>query len=126
TLSFWCHDEAETGQLMSRLTVDIEAVRNFMPLGLLRGLVALVTFSAVTVILFRLDWHLAMVTLICLPILVLLSVQVGRRLRPIWSGEQNETGELGTQMKESLRGRHDVKAFDRKHIEIAKNQAKIR
>src|SRR5204863_2965658 len=98
TLSFSFHDESETGQLMSRLTVDIEAVRNFIPLGLLRGLLALVTFGAVTVILFRLDWHLAMVILICLPILVLLSVQVGRRLRSIWSGVQNVTGELGTVM----------------------------
>jgi len=44
-LSFSFHDEAETGQLMSRLTVDIEAVRNFIPLGLLRALVALVTFG---------------------------------------------------------------------------------
>ena len=118
TLSFSFHDEAETGQLMSRLTVDIEAVRNFIPLGLLRGLVALVTFSAVTVILFRLDWHLAMVTLICLPILVLLSVQVGRRLRPIWSGVQNETGALGTVMQESLSGMRVVKAFAREDYEL--------
>ena len=35
---------------MSRLTVDIEAVRNFIPLGLLRALVAVVTFGAITVI----------------------------------------------------------------------------
>jgi len=126
TLSFSFHDEAETGQLMSRLTVDIEAVRNFIPLGLLRGLVALVTFSAVTVILFRLDWHLAMVTLICLPILVLLSVQVGRRLRPIWSGVQNETGALGTVMQESLSGMRVVKAFAREDFEIAKYEAKNR
>ncbi len=126
TLSFSFHDEAETGQLMSRLTVDIEAVRNFIPLGLLRGLVALVTFSAVTVILFRLDWHLALVTLICLPILVLLSVQVGRRLRPIWSGVQNETGALGTVMQESLSGMRVVKAFAREEFEIAKYEAKNR
>src|SRR5947207_2104926 len=126
TLSFSFHDEAETGQLMSRLTVDIEAVRNFIPLGLLRGLVALVTFSAVTVILFRLDWHLAMVTLICLPILILLSVQVGRRLRPIWSGVQNETGALGTVMQESLSGMRVVKAFAREDFEIAKYEAKNR
>src|SRR5947209_13960264 len=126
TLSFSFHDEAETGQLMSRLTVDIEAVRNFIPLGLLRGLVALVTFSAVTVILFRLDWHLAMVTLICLPILILLSVQVGRRLRPRWSVEENGAGALGTVMQESLSGMRVVKAFAREDFEIAKYEAKNR
>jgi ABC-type multidrug transport system fused ATPase/permease subunit len=126
TLSFSFHDEAETGQLMSRLTVDIEAVRNFIPLGLLRGLLALVTFGAVTIILFRLDWHLALITMICVPILILLSVQVGRRLRPIWLDVQNETGALGTVMQESLSGMRVVKAFAREDFEIAKYETKNR
>src|SRR5438552_1373989 len=84
TLSFSFHDEAETGQLMSRLTVDIEAVRNFIPMGLLRGLLALVTFGAVTMILFRLYCLLALVTMISVPILTLLPFQLLARLRPIW------------------------------------------
>ncbi|MDQ6644025.1 MAG: ABC transporter ATP-binding protein/permease, partial [Chloroflexota bacterium] len=126
TLSFSFHDEAETGQLMSRLTVDIEAVRNFIPLGLLRGLLALVTFGAVTIILFRLDWHLALITMICVPLLILLSVQVGRRLRPIWLDVQNETGALGTVMQESLSGMRVVKAFAREDFEIAKYETKNR
>jgi ABC-type multidrug transport system fused ATPase/permease subunit len=120
SLSFSFHDEAETGQLMSRLTVDIEAVRNFIPLGLLRALVAIVTFGAITVILFRLDWHLALVTLICVPILSLLSIQVARRLRPLWLSVQNENGALGTIMQESLSGMRVVKAFAREEFEIAK------
>jgi ABC-type multidrug transport system fused ATPase/permease subunit len=126
TLSFSFHDEAETGQLMSRLTVDIEAVRNFIPLGLLRALLAFVTFGAISIILFRLDWHLALVTMICVPILILLSIQVARRLRPIWLAVQNETGALGTIMQESLSGVRVVKAFAREDFEIAKFDAKNR
>lgn len=126
TLSFSFHDEAETGQLMSRLTVDIEAVRNFIPLGLLRALLAFVTFGAISIILFRLDWHLALVTMICVPILMLLSIQVARRLRPIWLDVQNETGALGTIMQESLSGVRVVKAFAREDFEIAKFDAKNR
>ena len=125
-LSFSFHDEAETGQLMSRLTVDIEAVRNFIPLGLLRALLACVTFGAVSAILFRLDWHLALVTMICVPILILLTVQVARRLRPMWQSVQNETGALGTVMQESLSGVRVVKAFAREEFEIAKFDAKNR
>ncbi len=125
-LSFSFHDEAETGQLMSRLTVDIEAVRNFIPLGLLRALLAFVTFGAVSIILFRLDWHLALVTMICVPILILLTVQVARRLRPMWQSVQNETGALGTVMQESLSGVRVVKAFAREEFEIAKFDAKNR
>ena len=125
-LSFSFHDEAETGQLMSRLTVDIEAVRNFIPLGLLRALLAFMTFGAVSIILFRLDWHLALVTMICVPILILLAVQVARRLRPMWQSVQNETGALGTVMQESLSGVRVVKAFAREEFEIAKFDAKNR
>lgn len=126
TLSFSFHDEAETGQLMSRLTVDIEAVRNFIPLGLLRAILACVYFGAITVILFRLDWNLAVVTMICVPILILLSIQVARRLRPLWLRVQNETGALGTVMQESLSGVRVVKAFAREQFEIAKFDAKNR
>jgi ABC-type multidrug transport system fused ATPase/permease subunit len=126
TLSFSFHDEAETGQLMSRMTVDIEAVRNFIPLGLLRAILALVYFGAITVILFRLDWGLALVTMICVPILILLSIQVAKRLRPMLLQVQNENGELGTVMQESLSGVRVVKAFAREAFEIAKFDAKNR
>jgi ATP-binding cassette subfamily B protein len=126
TLSFSFHDEAETGQLMSRLTVDIEAVRNFIPLGLLRAILALLYFGAITVILFRLDWHLTLITMLCVPILILLSIQVAYRLRPLWFSVQNETGALGTVMQESLSGVRVVKAFAREEFEIAKFDGKNR
>ena len=126
TLSFSFHDESETGQLMSRLTVDIEAVRNFIPLGLLRAVVAVVYFSAVSAILFWLDWRLALVTMISVPILIFLSIQVARRLRPTWLRVQNEMGALGTIMQESLSGVRVVKAFAREKFEIAKYDKKNR
>ncbi|MGH2507069.1 MAG: ABC transporter ATP-binding protein, partial [Ktedonobacteraceae bacterium] len=125
-LDFSFHDESETGQLMSRLTVDIEAVRNFIPLGLIRGLLALVYFSAITVILFVLDWQLALVTLLCVPVLITLSVQVARLLRPLWQRVQNETGALGTIMQENLSGMRVVKAFAREDFETEKFGVKNR
>lgn len=125
-LSFSFHDESETGQLMSRLTVDIEAVRNFIPMGLLRALTAAATFAAITVILFRLDWHLALVTMICAPIIALLSIQVAKHLRPLWLDVQNETGALGTIMQESLSGMRVVKSFTREPFEAKKFDDKNR
>jgi ABC-type multidrug transport system fused ATPase/permease subunit len=123
-LSFSFHDESETGQLMSRMTVDIEAVRNFIVLGLTRAVLALVTFGTVTIILLRLDWQLALVTLICVPILAVLSMTVARRLHPLWTSVQQETGTLGSIMQESLAGVRVVKAFAREEHEIAKFDAK--
>jgi ATP-binding cassette subfamily B protein len=125
-LSFSFHDESETGQLMSRMTADIEAIRNFIPFGLLRGATALATFVAVTIVLFTQDWRLALVTLISVPILLVLSRQVMKHLRPLWQTVQNEIGVLGTIMQESLSGMRVVKSFAREEFEIEKFDTKNR
>ncbi len=119
-LSFSFHDEAETGNLMSRMTVDIEAVRNFYILAFLRAIIAVATFGAVTVILLVLDWQLALVTLISVPILLFLSNHVAHRLRPLWAAVQSGSGDLGTIMQESLSGVRVVKSFAREDFEIDK------
>jgi ABC-type multidrug transport system fused ATPase/permease subunit len=119
-LSFSFHDDAETGQLMSRLTADIEAVRNSLPLGFLRVVVVVVTFGSVSIILGVLDWQLALITLLSVPVLVVLGTNVARRLRPLWAGVQNETGALSTVMQESLNGRRVVMSFAREPYEIDK------
>ncbi|GHO85164.1 ABC transporter ATP-binding protein [Dictyobacter formicarum] len=119
-LSFSFHDDSETGQLMSRMTADIEAVRNFFPMGLMRALVAVATFASVTVLLLRLDVYLALITLISVPIMLILSAQVVKRLRPLWLSVQNGVGDLSTIMQESLSGVRVVKSFAREEFEIEK------
>ncbi len=121
-LSFDFHDQSETGQLMSRMTADIEGVRTSIPNGFLRVIVAVLTFGAVVVILAKLDLPLTLVTLVSVPILLLLSYQVARRLGPMWRGVQAETGELSTVMQESLSGRRVVLSFAREEFEIDKFQ----
>ncbi len=125
-LSFSFHDESETGQLMARMTVDIEAVRNAFPLGFLRASVAILYFASVSIILAVLDLPLALITLLSVPILILLGIQVARRLRPMWDGAQQETGELSTVMQESLSGRRVVLSFVREVYEMKKFEAKNR
>jgi ABC-type multidrug transport system fused ATPase/permease subunit len=125
-LSFSFHDESETGQLMSRMTVDIESVRNAFPLGFLRAIVAVLYFGAVSIILAILDLPLALIILLAVPILIFLSIQVARRLRPMWDSAQQETGALSTVMQESLSGRRVVLSFVREAFEIEKFEAKNR
>lgn len=125
-LDFAYYDAAETGQLMSRMTVDIEGVRNFIVLGLLRAAVTIATFGAISVILFRLEWHLALVTLTAVPLLTVLALAVARRLRPLWYSVQQENGALGAVMQESLAGVRVVKAFAREEFEIEKFDRKNR
>ncbi len=123
-LSFSYHDENETGQLMSRMTVDIEAVRNAFPYGFLRVIIAVLTFGSIAVILAVLDLPLALIILLSVPVLMLLSVQVVRRLRPLWDSAQLETGSLSTILQESLSGRRVVLSFVREAYEIQKFQTK--
>jgi ATP-binding cassette subfamily B protein len=125
-LSFSFHDESETGQLMSRMTVDIESVRNAFPLGFLRAILAVLYFGAVSIILAVLDLPLALITLLSVPILIVLAIQVARRLRPMWDGAQQGAGELSTVMQESLSGRRVVLSFVREAYEITKFEAKNR
>src|SRR5947207_1533393 len=120
SLSFSFHDDSETGQLMSRASADVEAVRNFFPFGLFRAITAIVTFGAVAILLLRLDIYLALVTLISVPIILVISVLVIRRLRPIWLRVQDGVGELSTIMQESLAGVRVVKSFAREEFEINK------
>jgi ABC-type multidrug transport system fused ATPase/permease subunit len=119
-LSFSFHDDSETGQLMSRMTIDIEAVRNFFPLALLRAALAVVTFVAVAGYLWSLDALLALVTLTSVPLLLLLSIQVAQQLRPLWFNVQNENGALSTVMQENLSGVRVVKSFAREDFEMEK------
>jgi ABC-type multidrug transport system fused ATPase/permease subunit len=123
-LSFSYHDENETGQLMSRMTVDIEAVRNAFPFGFLRVIIAVLTFGSIAVILALLDLPLALIILLSVPVLMLLAVQVIRRLRPLWDSAQQETGSLSTIVQESLSGRRVVLSFVREAFEIQKFEAK--
>jgi ATP-binding cassette subfamily B protein len=120
SLSFSFHDDSETGQLMSRMTADIEAVRNFIPMGLIRGIVAIAMFVPILVLLFQLNVWLALITFISVPIMLILSANVVKRLRPLWIGVQNGVGELSTVMQESLTGVRVVKSFAREDFEIAK------
>jgi ATP-binding cassette subfamily B protein len=110
-LSFAYYDKAQTGQLMSRATVDVEAVRMFFGMGLLGITQTLILFAAITLILITLDWKLALMSLSFMPIIAWRTIDVGRRLAPIWLKIQQVIASLGTTLQESLTGARVVKAF---------------
>ncbi len=78
------------------------------------------TFVPVAVILALLDLPLALLILLSVPVLMILSVQVVKRLRPLWDRAQQETGSLSTILQESLSGRRVVLSFARENYEIEK------
>ncbi len=110
-LSFAYHDKAQTGQLMSRATVDVEAVRMFFGMGLLGIPQTFILFIATAVILIMMDWKLALMSLAFMPGIAWRAIVVSRRLAPIWLKVQQVIATLGTTLQESLAGVRVVKAF---------------
>jgi len=116
-LSFAYYDKAQTGQLMSRATVDIEAVRMFLSEGLLNVIQTVLMIAGIAYLLIAMDWSLALITLAFLPVIAWRAAVVSSRLRPTWLKVQQLIAALGVTLQESLAGIRVVKAFSRQREE---------
>ena len=116
-LSFAYFDKAQTGQLMSRATVDIEAVRTFIAMGLLQIFQTLFLAVGISYLLISLDWRLALMTLAFVPLMAYRAVVTSRHLRPVWLKVQQLIASLGTTLQESLTGVRIVKSFAQEKAE---------
>ena len=123
-LSFAFHDKEHTGNLMSKATSDVEAVRRYVNLGLVRSLEVVVRAVAVTSILVFLDWKLALISLVFMPFVLVRSTMVMGRLRVMWMHVQEVMGQLVTILQENLVGIHVVKAFASEDYEKKKYDQK--
>src|SRR5712692_6589313 len=113
--SFAYHDRAQTGELMSRATADVEAVRLFFQFGWPTGLSVALTGTGTMVAMAWLDWRLAGLTLVSLPFFLGVIVGIGRLLRAVQLRVQEKTAALTVILQESLTGIRVVKAFAREH-----------
>lgn len=123
-LSFAYHDKEHTGNLMSKATSDVEAVRRYINLGLIRSLEVVVRAVAVTSILVFLNWELTLISLAFVPFVLVRSTLVMGRLRAMWTRVQETMGQLVTVLQENLVGIHVVKAFASEEYEKKKYQRK--
>jgi len=120
SLSFAYFDKAQTGQLMSRATVDIEATRIFISMGLLQILQTTFLTVGISWLLISLDWRLALMTLAFVPLMAYRAVTTSNRLRPVWLKVQQLIASLGTTLQESLTGIRIVKSFAQEKAEDKK------
>ncbi|MBI4295704.1 MAG: ABC transporter ATP-binding protein [Chloroflexi bacterium] len=119
-LSFAYHDKSQTGELMSRATADVEAVRMFFGRGMLGIAQILVLFFAISYILISMNWQLALLTLLFMPLIGIRTITVSLRLQGIWLRVQQLRGVMGTTLEENLTGVRVVKAFSRQSAESKK------
>ena len=123
-VSFAFHDKEHTGDLMSRATADVEAMRRFVNLGMIRSLDVVIRILAIPIILFVVHWQLALVSMIFVPAIILRSSFVMRALRRKWLHVQEVMGQSVTVLQENLAGMHVVKAFASEDYERSKYNRK--
>jgi ABC-type multidrug transport system fused ATPase/permease subunit len=119
-LSFGFYDRHQTGQLMSRATVDLQGVRFFLGYGLIFLFQNVLTVVFVTVVLFAYQWELAFVALAITPVLVVLAYRYSHVTHPTLRDIQQKLADVATVAEENIVGVHVVKAFAQEPSEADK------
>jgi ATP-binding cassette subfamily B protein len=110
-LSFGFYDRSQTGQLMSRATIDLQSVRFFLGYGLVFFAQHVVTVVVVTLALFVYEWRLALVALAITPAIVYTAARYSRVSHPVLRDVQQKIADVATVAEESIVGVHVVKSF---------------
>ncbi|OMF15162.1 multidrug ABC transporter ATP-binding protein [Paenibacillus amylolyticus] len=119
-LSFRYYDTAKTGDLMSRLTGDLEAIRNFIGFGFAQilNMVLMVVFGAIMMM--TMSWQLTLFTLICIPLLAFVALRFESKIHPAFQEMRLALSSLTTAVQENITGVRTVKSFAREPYEVEK------
>jgi ATP-binding cassette subfamily B protein len=119
-LSFGFYDRHQTGQLMSRATIDLQTVRFFLGYGTIFFFQHVITLVGVTAVLFVYDWRLALIGLAITPILILLAYRYSHISHPVLRDVQQKMADVATVAEENIVGVHVVKSFAQEDSEQEK------
>ena len=122
-LSFF--DSQQTGQLMSRATVDLQAVRFFLGYGLVFIVQSILTILLAAVAMMLLDPGLALLALAPVPFVVVVAWRYGMRSRPALQEVQQRIAELTADVEENVSGVRVVKAFAAEERQLARFERSV-
>jgi ATP-binding cassette subfamily B protein len=117
-LSFSFHDQAQTGDLLTRSMSDVEQLKNFMGRGVLMIFNLLLLVLGVTVALLGMNWKLALLSLVMLPLLWWRAASYSRAIRPMFRAIQDQVAKVATMIQDNAAGARVVKAFGHERQEI--------
>jgi len=117
------HDEWQSGQLLSRITTDLPAIRRFAGFGTIFFVTNVVTFVAVIGLLIRLNWWLGLLTGGVFAPVVVLCTRFERRYRVLSRRVQDQQGDLATYVEEAATGIRVLKALGRRDEAAARHGA---
>lgn len=119
-LSFGFHDQAQTGQLMSRCTEDVSSLSRFLGQGLVELLNVVLLLGGIGALLLHSDARLAWIGLAPLCLLAAVTIRMGRVIGPRFLDVDVALGDLSATLQENLSGAQVVRAFARERFEKEK------
>jgi ATP-binding cassette subfamily B protein len=117
-LSLAYHDQKRTGDLVSRVTVDINAVQSFIASGLLGILIDCLTIAGIIAVMALTNWRFTLVSLSVVPVLFLVIYTYTRRIKQASREVRKKEGEIASVVSEVLSSIRVVKAFAREGYEL--------
>jgi len=115
--SFTFYDKMPTGQLMSRVTSDVDLLRGFLGWGFPQFISILAMFVGVFIITCSMSWKLTLLSLSTTPIIFLVAYRFSSKIRPIFAEGQQKLGFINEVLQENLTGVKVVRAFAKENIE---------
>jgi len=119
-LPFSYHDRTRTGQLISRMTSDVDQVARFFGFGLSNLVSMALTLIGASFMLFHMNWQLALMGIMLMPPMVLTAIKGSSTLGPRFYSIRQQFGRITAQLQENFSGVRVVKAFAREEYEIKK------
>ena len=122
--SFAFHDKHHTGNLMSRAITDVENIRMFINMGLVRAPYFIALFIIVAATLISMNWKLGLLSASFMPIVAIYTSAIRLRMRALWLLVQEKMAELSIILQENFSGQRVVKAFASENHEADKFEIK--
>ncbi len=116
-LSLSYHDQAQTGDLISRVTSDVDAIQTFVTSGLLSALINTLTLAGMVGVMFYMDWRFTLIALSVAPLLFAVVFHYTRRIRKASREVRKKEGQIVSIIQEALSSIRVVKAFSREDYE---------
>ncbi|TLS53163.1 ABC transporter ATP-binding protein [Paenibacillus antri] len=119
-LSFQYYDKARTGDLMSRLTGDLDGIRQFIGFGFPQFLNVFLMVGFGSIMMAALNWKLMLITLVTMPFLVFTAFRFESKIHPAFREIRKSMSDLTTAVQENITGVRTVKSFARESHEVEK------
>ncbi|SDY74717.1 ATP-binding cassette, subfamily B/ATP-binding cassette, subfamily B, MsbA [Evansella caseinilytica] len=119
-LPFRYYDNARTGDLMSRLTADVEGFRFFLSFGCAQLINLLMLVGLSTAIMFYYSHTLALLTLAALPFLVITVYRFDKKVHPAFQNIRRSFADMTTKVQENISGMNTVKSLSKETYEIGR------